>query len=156
MYQVLSFDLPEHGDRKLENTPCIVQNAVHELQFIMDYVISRWSHISLFAHSLGAYFSLLAYHNQPFAHAWFLSPVLDMRKIIENMMQWFQISEEQLQSEKEIDTPSGQTLYWDYYCYVKEHPIHEWQIPTKILCGSRDELCDYATTVSFVINFLVN
>jgi predicted alpha/beta-hydrolase family hydrolase len=27
-YQVLSFDLPEHGDRKTEGTPCKVQHCV--------------------------------------------------------------------------------------------------------------------------------
>lgn len=25
--------------------------------------------------------------------------------------------------EKQIFDPIGQTLYWDYYCYVKEHPV---------------------------------
>lgn len=29
-YQVLSFDLPEHGDRKEEDYACMVQNCVSE------------------------------------------------------------------------------------------------------------------------------
>ena len=37
-YQVLSFDLPEHGERKDEGTPCKVQNCVKELIIMMNYV----------------------------------------------------------------------------------------------------------------------
>jgi pimeloyl-ACP methyl ester carboxylesterase len=58
-YQVLSFDLPEHGDRKNESLPCKVQNCVNDLGIIMDYAKSLSDNISLFACSMGAYFSLL-------------------------------------------------------------------------------------------------
>ena len=58
-YQVLSFDLPEHGERKDEGTPCKVQNCVKELIIMMNYVKERYENISLFACSMGAYFSLL-------------------------------------------------------------------------------------------------
>lgn len=34
-YQVLSFDLPEHGDRKRENDDCKVQDGVRDLNVIM-------------------------------------------------------------------------------------------------------------------------
>ena len=36
-YQVVSFDLPEHGDRKQESTLCKVQNCVEELREILQY-----------------------------------------------------------------------------------------------------------------------
>lgn len=43
-YQVLSFDLPKHGDRKEELTPCKVQNCLLEMKKIMDFVrIKRYS-----------------------------------------------------------------------------------------------------------------
>ena len=44
-YQVLSFDLPEHGDRKNENYPCVVWNAVSDLGIIGRYVRQKWSYI---------------------------------------------------------------------------------------------------------------
>ena len=53
-YQVLSFDLPEHGERKTEKTPCKVQNCVGDLIIVMDYVKERYSNINLFACSMGA------------------------------------------------------------------------------------------------------
>ena len=35
-YQVLSFDLPQHGDRKDEITLCKVQNCVQDLYKVLD------------------------------------------------------------------------------------------------------------------------
>lgn len=152
-YQVLSFDLPEHGDRKHEDIPCKVQNCVQDLKKIMSYAKENWKQISLFANSMGAYFSMLAYKDEPITQAWFLSPVVDMQRIINNMMLWFNVSEEQLQREQSIDTPIGQKLYWDYYCYVKEHPIVKWNIPTIILYGSEDDMCERDTINQFVEHF---
>ena len=37
-YQVLSFDLPEHGERTKENYPCTAWNGVHDLGIIESYV----------------------------------------------------------------------------------------------------------------------
>ncbi|NFE73067.1 alpha/beta hydrolase [Clostridium botulinum] len=142
-YQVLSFDLPEHGERKNESTPCKVQYCVSDLSVIMNYVKEHWKEVSLFACSMGAYFSLLAYKNNMIKKALFLSPVVNMERIIENMMMWFNITPERLKKEFTIETPIGQKLYWDYYCYVKENPINKWSIDTNILYGAKDELCEF-------------
>lgn len=64
-YQVLSFDLPEHGDRIGEDYTCKVQNCVSDLISVMGYAQTISSKISLFACSMGAYFSLLAYRDLP-------------------------------------------------------------------------------------------
>ena len=40
-------------------------------------------------------------------------------------------------SEKEIETPIDM-MTWDYYQYVKEHPIQKWDISTKILFAGKD------------------
>ncbi len=85
--------------------------------------------------------------------AWFLSPVVDMQRIIQNMMGWFHVTEQQLQEQQIIPTPIGQTLYWDYYCYVKAHPVDEWGIPTHILYGSGDDLCEADIISEFVKRF---
>lgn len=151
--QVLSFDLPEHGDRKQEPLLCKVQNCVGELAAVMEYAKGRWGRVGLFAVSMGAYFSLLAYGGEALEGAWFLSPVVDMRHLIETMMEWFQVTEERLRREGAVPTPMGQTLYWDYYCYVKDHPIRAWSAPTHILSGERDELCQRDTLEDFARQF---
>lgn len=152
-YQVLSFDLPAHGDRIGEYPPCKVQYCVKDLVVIMKYAKEKWKIISLFANSMGAYFSLLAYANEPLERVWFLSPVVDMRRIIENMMTWFSVTEEELELKQTISTPIGQDLYWDYYCFVKEHPVSCWKVPTSILYGSKDELCEKDIIIQFTKKF---
>ncbi len=140
-YQVLSFDLPEHGDRKQEATPCHVKVCVKELTDVMAYARGRFSQISLFGCSMGAYFSLLAYKNETLDQTLLLSPVVDMKRIIENLMIYAQVTPEQLEREKEIVTPF-KTLYWDYYQYVVEHPV-VWDKKTALLYGAKDFLCEY-------------
>ena len=65
-YQVISFDLPEHGERAAQDRVCSMQNGVQDLSVVMDYVCRNWSSVNLFATSLGAYFSLAAYRDFKF------------------------------------------------------------------------------------------
>ncbi len=155
-YQVLSFDLPEHGDRKEEETLCKVQNCVSDLEKIMEYARAQADSISLFANSMGAYFGLLAYKEENLKQSLFLSPVVDMKRIITNMMKWLNITEERLKEEQEIETSIGQTLYWDYYQYVNKNPISKWGSPTSILYGKKDNLCEYEVLKDFVAAYSSN
>lgn len=155
-YQVLSFDLPEHGDRMNVNYPCTVQNGVHDLGLVGDYVKDTWKHISLFACSLGAYFSLAAYQEMRFRKCLFLSPILDMEHLIQNMMKWFHVSEELLKEKEEIPTSMGETLSWSYYTYVRGHPIIKWENQTYILYGSNDNVTERHVVDRFVTKFHCN
>lgn len=152
-YQVISFDLPEHGERKEKSYPCTVQNAVHDLGAISDFTTSRWDNTSLFGSSLGAYFSLVAYQDLKFQKSLFLSPILDMENLIQSMMQWFNVTEELLREKQEIPTPMGETLSWPYYMFVKDHPIEKWNCPTCILYGSEDNLTPRSVLDTFVAKF---
>ncbi|AQR94863.1 alpha/beta hydrolase [Clostridium saccharoperbutylacetonicum] len=148
-YQILSFDLPEHGERKRVNDDCKIQECVRDLKIIMDYAKSLSNNISVLACSLGAYCTLLTYKRESLRQCLFLSPVVDMEQMINNMMEECKISENKLKEEKEIKTSIGHTLYWDYYCYVKEHPIDEWNNTTSILYGSEDEICEFNVVAGF-------
>ncbi|PKM71933.1 MAG: alpha/beta hydrolase [Firmicutes bacterium HGW-Firmicutes-16] len=152
-YQVLSFDLPEHGDRKSESFVCSVSNCVHDLHIIIRYAQNLCNDISIFACSMGAYFSLLTYRDFSFRQCLFLSPILNMQRIIENMMAAFGVSKDSLEAEKEISTPIGQTLSWDYYSYVKSHPIEKWDNPTAILYGSEDDMSELDVVAGFSEKF---
>ncbi|MPN52874.1 IS1595 family transposase [bioreactor metagenome] len=105
---------------------------------------------------MGAYFSLLAYKDEPINKTLFLSPVVNMERIITNMMKWFNIDEEELKNQKTIQTPIGQKLYWDYYCYVKDNPIEIWDNSTNILYGSKDDLCETEFVFEFAEKFKCN
>ena len=142
-YQVLSFDLPEHGERK-DNTNylCKVQNCVKDLKQIIEYAKKNYVEIYLWACSMGVYFSLLAYTDEDIKQCVFLSPVVNMKVIIDNMMLWSNTTEKELEEKQEIKTDFGQTLYWDYYKYVKENPIVNWNKKIHILYGNKDNLQD--------------
>lgn len=140
-YQLLSFDLPEHGERK-ENTNylCKVQNCVKDLNSIMEYTKENYNEVNLWACSMGAYFSLLAYKNEKIKQCVFLSPVVNMKTIIDNMMLWSNTTEKELKEKQEVKTDFGQTLYLDYYKYVKDNPITNWNKKTYILYGNKDNM----------------
>lgn len=72
---------------------------------------------------MGVYFGMQAYQDLAIEQSLFLSPVVNMERIIENLMTRFQVSELSLREKQEIVLPIGIMLYWDYYCYVKTHPI---------------------------------
>lgn len=137
-YQTLSFDLPEHGERR-DSTRCDVWNGTRDLQVIWDYAFANWQEVSLFACSLGAWFSLQAYAEVPLAKCLFQSPIVDMKYLVRQMMSWFDVSEELLKAKGEIDTPVD-PLRWDYYQYILRHPVERWSIPTRILYGARDDM----------------
>ena len=64
-YQVLSFDLPEHGDRKEnKNYLCKVQNCIKDLKEVIEFAKGKYEEINLWACSMGAYFSLQAFKNE--------------------------------------------------------------------------------------------
>ena len=94
-YQLLSFDLPEHGERKMDTSYlCKVQNCVKDLEKVIEYAKARYNEINIWACSMGAYFSLLAYKKENIKQCIFLSPVVDMKTIINNMMLWSNTTEE--------------------------------------------------------------
>ncbi len=153
-YQVISFDLPEHGERKKDTKYlCKVQNCVNDLKQIMEYAKANYTEINVWACSMGAYFSLLAYIGEKISKCIFLSPVVNMRIIIENMMLWNNTTENELKEKQEIKTNFGQTLYWDYYVYVKENPITNWDTKTYILYGNKDNMQDENIIKKFSNNF---
>ena len=81
--------------------------------------------------------------------ALFISPILNMEKLILTMMSWADVSEIDLQKQKEIPTEFGETLSWEYLCYVRNNPIN-WNAPTKILYAENDNLTDIQTMSNFV------
>lgn len=152
-YQVLSFDLPEHGERKNEAYACNPPNAVKDLITIMNYASTLSNRTSLYACSLGAYFSLLAYQDAALEQCLFQSPVVVMLRLIGNMMKAANISEEQLKTEKVIANRYGPKFEWEYYSYVKAHPIEKWGTPTTILMGAEDEVSEVDAVKAFASRF---
>lgn len=148
-YQVLGIDLPQHGKRKSETSGFDPWTVVPELQAVLAERKLHWSKISLRANSIGAYFSMLAFRHEPICKALFVSPIVNMERLILDMMGWAGVTEEALHSRGEIPTNFGQTLSWSYLCWVRQHPLSAWKTPTSILYAGHDNLTSRNTVTTF-------
>ncbi|MCI7107704.1 MAG: L-2-amino-thiazoline-4-carboxylic acid hydrolase [Agathobacter sp.] len=104
--------------------------------------------VILVANSIGAFLSMNTLAEKNISQAMFISPIVNMERLITNMMKWSNVIEEELQSKKEISTEFGENLSWEYLCYVRKHPI-KWSIPTCILYGGKDHLTSRETISEF-------
>lgn len=108
----------------------------------------NYDEVILIANSIGAFFTMNALYDKNISNAFFISPIVDMEKLITDMMKWANVTEGELQREKQISTEFGETLSWEYLCYVRENPIH-WNIPTYVLYGEKDNLTSKETISQF-------
>ena len=122
--------------------------AKSELSRFYDLHSKGYDSVILIANSIGAFLSMSALAEKNISQAMFISPIVNMEKLITDMMMWSDVTEDALQSKKEIPTEFGETLSWEYLCYVRKHPI-KWSIPTCILYGGKDHLTSRETISEF-------
>ena len=123
-------------------------NFQKEFSTFFDDICTKYKKISIIANSIGAYFTMLSLTNKNIEKAFFISPIVDMEKLIVDMMLSENIKEEELHKKKEIKTSFGEILSWKYLTFVRKNPI-EWNIPTYILYGENDDLTSYETILNF-------
>lgn len=144
-YQPLFRDADVIGLDYAAQTPW---EAKEELPGLLDAACSKDQPAVLIANSIGAFFAMNALEDKRMEKAFFISPIVDMEKLIADMMLWANVTEKELQDRKEIETSFGEILSWEYLCYVREHPI-VWDVPTHILYGEKDDLTSYETIAAF-------
>lgn len=133
----------------IDYNDCFPWIAQDQIKSAYDKVHKAYDHIFILANSIGAYFAMHTLQNCEMEKALFISPILDMEKLIYNMMSWANVSEKELCKKGEILTDFGETLSWKYLCFVKENPI-EWNVPTEILYAGKDNLTSLQTVNMFV------
>ena len=119
-----------------------------EFSDYFDSITSEYNKTILIANSIGAYFSLISLADKKIEKAMLISPIVDMERLIIDMMTRANISEEELSIKKEIETPFGETLSWEYLLYVRKNLIH-WNIPTEILYAEKDNMTSISTMTDF-------
>lgn len=122
--------------------------AKNEFSCFYDLHSKGYDSVILIANSIGAFLSMNALSDKRIEKAYFISPIVNMEKLIADMLMWSNVTEDELCSKKEIQTDFGETLSWEYLCYVREHPI-VWTVPTHILYGEKDNLTSYETISEF-------
>ena len=127
------------------NTPWETGQEISEA---VDKLSDTYEEIVLIANSIGAFFSMNGNIDDKINRAFFISPIVNMEKLITDMMSWANVTEEDLQEKKYIETEFAETLSLEYLSYVREHPI-TWNVRTDILYGDKDNLTAIHTIKEF-------
>ncbi len=114
-------------------------DAKEEFSQFFDKICCDYQSVTIVANSIGAFFVMNALADRKIDRVFFISPIVNMSKLIEDMMEWAGVLEDELRNKGIIETSFGQTLSWEYLTYVRNNPI-EWRIPTHILYGDKDHL----------------
>lgn len=132
----------------LEYTSQFPWEALNEFPTLFDELCPGYDSVDLIANSIGAFFAMHALSGKQIEKTHFISPVVDMEKLIMDMMGWANVTEDELHNKQTIPTNFGETLFWEYLCYVRANPI-QWEVPTRILYGEKDNLTSYRTISAF-------
>lgn len=113
--------------------------AAGEFSDYFERLRKEFDSVAIIANSIGAFFAMNALGGVPIEKAYFISPIVNMEKLITDMMQWAGVAEQELMEKGTIETAFGETLSMEYLTWVRRHPV-SWSVPTSILCGSSDSL----------------
>lgn len=137
-YNVIGFDYQSQ-------TPW---EATREFSVYFDRLKNEFDSIVIIANSIGAFFAMNALSDVKLEKAFFISPIVNMEKLITDMMQWAGVDEQELMKRGRIETVFGETLSMEYLTWVRNHPV-SWTIPTSILYGGNDNLQSLDTIKAF-------
>jgi len=120
-------------------------------EFQNEFIKLRESYekIAIIANSIGAYYSINAGLDNYVDKAFFISPIVNMEKLIKNMIVWAGASEEELERRKTIKVEFGEDLSWEYLQYVRKNEV-KWNTNTEILYGEKDELQSIEVIKDFI------
>lgn len=119
-----------------------------EIRAEVNRLKKEYDRVTLIANSVGAYFSICAGIDGLIRKAYFISPVVDMERLICDMMLRAGVTEDELKAKGAIRTSAGEVLSWEYLCRVRGIPVR-WNAPTDILYGSLDGLIPRETVAAF-------
>lgn len=139
---------PEYGVIGIDYKAETPRQARSEFPKLYDDLCENSDKVILIANSIGAYFAMQSLADRRINRAFFISPIVDMERLILDMMKWTGVTEKELSECGNIESSFGENLSWEYLCYVREHPI-KWDIPTEILYGGNDSLTSLETVTGF-------
>lgn len=150
--QLLAFDLPGHGDRQNQMANFKPWCITSEIDAILEYADSNYKSVELIGNSIGCYFTMLSSKSEILSKRLLICPILDMERLIMDMMTWANVTEDKLKAEGVIETSFGDSLDYDYLVYARENPIvlsKKAGSNTHILYAGKDGLTSHQTVTSF-------
>lgn len=137
-YDVIGFDYKSEIPWEAKEEFCDYFNTIGK----------SYKNVLLIANSIGAYSSLISLSEKHIEKALFISPIVDMEKVILDMMKLANVTEAKLKKEQVITLPFSRILSWKYFSFAKDNRI-TWNVPTSILYGEKDHITSLDTITSF-------
>ncbi len=117
--------------------------ALEEFPTFAAPICAQYDEVLLVAVSSGAYYAMYALTELPIARAFLISPVVDMERMLLDIMRATDVTEEALREQGRIGI-----LSWEYMTYVRAHPLR-WHKPTHMLYGENDNWINFDTVAAF-------
>lgn len=113
-------------------------------------ISSRYKEVYVIANSIGAFYTYMYLSTFNIKKAFFISPLVNMKQVIEGLMKKNSISLERLENEKFIALDNGQVLSYDFYKSLNDSD--SWNVKTQILYGEKDKIVDQKSIFNFISN----
>lgn len=108
-----------------------------------------YKEIYVIGNSIGAFYAYHYLATYRIKAAFFISPVTNMKSLIEGLMEKHRISLDKLEEERFIPLSDGRTLSYDFYLSLGEEI---WNVKTHILYGEKDKVVSQESLIEFVTN----
>lgn len=132
----------------LDYQACTPWEAQAEFPEKISTMVQGYDRVIFIAVSIGAYFAMIAGIGRWVTKAYFISPIVNMERLIMDMISWAGTSEAELREKEVIPVDFGEDLSWEYLTYVRCNKV-DWHVPTEILWGSEDHLQSRQTMQTF-------
>ena len=113
-------------------------------------ISKKYKNVYVIANSIGAFYTFMYLSDFSIKKAFFISPLVNMKEVIEGMMEQYKISLETLKNKKIINLNNGQALSYDFYQSLENKDM--WNVKTHILYGEKDKLVNQKSIFNFVSN----
>ena len=139
-YDVIGLDYKDGNPWEVKD------KIIHEF----NEIAKKYKSIYIIANSIGSFYTYRYLSSFKIEKAFFISPLVDMKAMIEGLMKQYKISLDILKTRKIISFDNGQTLSYDFYESLKEKD--NWNIKTHILYGEKDKIVDKDSIFNFVVH----
>ena len=137
-YEIFGFDYK--AEKPWETEP--------EFKEYFKTLYKEYGPLTVIASSIGAYFLMISNVCDMITKAFFVSPIVDMERLIKDMMAGANVTDEELNEKGIISVSEDMILSWDYLSWVRKHPV-TWNVQTCILYGERDHFQSIETMKRF-------
>ena len=104
-------------------------------------IIKPYKEVVVIASSIGAFYAYEYLYEFDIKHAFFISPIASMRKILFDYIVTGKVNKDELKEKKYITLDDGTVLSYDFYEKYSINDYHgQWDTLTDILYGNKDEL----------------